>query len=63
MDIWYMDSEFCCECGCLLDYWESDLCFDCREDEAYREQQDRYTAFDLRDEENVTQAIVNTFSF
>ncbi len=61
MDGWYMDSDFCCECGCLLDYWESDLCFDCQEDQAYNEEQDRYAAFE-RDEEDVTQEIMNTFS-
>lgn len=28
----YMDSDFCEECGCLLVYGESGLCSDCLED-------------------------------
>lgn len=28
----YMDSDFCEECGCLLSYGESGLCADCLED-------------------------------
>jgi hypothetical protein len=44
--IWMMDSEFCCECGTALDYWESDLCFDCQRDEWYDEDQDRYAVWD-----------------
>jgi predicted amidophosphoribosyltransferase len=43
MDIaWVMDSECCCKCGALLDYWERDLCFDCQEDQAYDEEQERF---------------------
>ncbi len=30
--IYMMDSEFCGECGCILRYFEVDLCDDCREE-------------------------------
>lgn len=29
---WLMDSDFCGECGCILRYFEVDLCDDCREE-------------------------------
>ncbi len=40
--VWIMDSECCSLCGALLNFWESDLCFDCREDKAYDEEQERF---------------------
>jgi len=55
-DGWYMDSDFCCECGCLLDYFESVMCTDCWENAWFDEEQDRYAAFEL-DEEDVTQEL------
>lgn len=30
--IWLMDSEFCCKCGAVLDYFESTLCTFCYEE-------------------------------
>ena len=52
MDGWYMDSDFCCECGCLLDYFESVMCGDCWENAWYGEEQERYAAFELDEEED-----------
>jgi hypothetical protein len=48
--MWMMDSEFCSECGAILDYFESDLCFDCREDE-YDEDRERDRAWEDWQEE------------
>lgn len=39
---WIMDSECCCKCGALLDFWESTVCFDCQENQAYDEEQARF---------------------
>jgi hypothetical protein len=42
---WIMDSECCYRCGCILDYFEFDLCTDCLRDAWYNEDQERYDAF------------------
>jgi hypothetical protein len=44
--VWMMDDEFCCNCGTALNYWESDLCFDCQQDEWYGEDQDYYDGWE-----------------
>ncbi len=44
--IWLMDSECCSECGAVLDYWENDLCHDCKQDGWWDEDQDRYDAWE-----------------
>lgn len=31
--IWMMVTDFCSGCGCILDYFQADLCDDCREEE------------------------------
>ena len=41
-DIWMMDSEFCCECGCILDFSETNICWFCLQNERYNEDQDYY---------------------
>ncbi len=40
--IWVLDSECCYKCGCILDYFEDDLCTDCLRDAWYGEDQDFY---------------------
>ena len=36
--IWLMDSEFCCKCGAVLDYFESTLCTFCYEEQGRDEE-------------------------
>ena len=49
--IWVMDSECCCKCGALLDYFETTLCTDCLRDAWYFEERERYESwFDDWDE-------------
>jgi hypothetical protein len=47
--IWLMDSECCCRCGCILDYFEIDLCTDCLHDAWYVEVQDYYDGWEYED--------------
>ncbi len=58
-DLWYMDSEFCCRCGCLLQFFETDICFDCLEDERFREQE-RLEDFIYPGEEEEEQLTIGT---
>ncbi len=43
--VWMMDSEFCCRCGAMLDFFESVLCFFCYEEEGREEAQHIYEGF------------------
>jgi predicted amidophosphoribosyltransferase len=40
--IFVMDSECCCKCGALLDYFETDICSFCDEEEAREELANSY---------------------
>jgi len=46
---WVMESECCSRCGCLLDYFETELCTDCLHDAWYFEEQNRYEVWDDED--------------
>lgn len=48
--LYLMDSEFCSECGCILLYFECDLCDDCRDKLNAREEQ-WGNIYDLPDED------------
>lgn len=45
-DIYLMDSEYCAECGCILDHYETYMCWDCSYDADHAED-DYYEGWDL----------------